>query len=230
MTRNASTQRAQAGPGQAETKTPFTLVCFAVKEEAVPFQKLIRSRVGVKVLTTGMGRQNTLKNIKAALEDGPAAVLTCGFAGGLKPELETGTVLFFAPAENPWQEALREAGARPGKFHCADRVAVTVAEKRMLWQTTGADAVEMESGFICEICREQHIPVVVVRVILDDASEDLPLDFNRLLDNEQRLDPVKMAVALAKAPTQLPALLRLQKQSRAAAQTLAGVLSRVIWS
>jgi adenosylhomocysteine nucleosidase len=228
VTTKHSTDRAQAGKEPAEAQPPFTLVCFAVREEAGPFQKIVRGRAGVKVLITGMGRQNTLKNIKAALEERPTAVLTCGFAGGLNPELEAGTVVFFAPGENPWKAALLEVGARRAKFHCAERVAVTVAEKQRLWQTTGADAVEMESGCICEACREQHIPVVVLRVILDAAADDLPLDFNLLLTKEQRLDPAKMAMALAKAPTRLPALLRLQKQSRLAAEALAASLARLI--
>jgi adenosylhomocysteine nucleosidase len=211
---------------EAENRSS-TLVCFAVREEAGPFQKRVHGRSGVKVLVTGIGHQNTLKSLHAALAERPAAVLTCGFAGGLNPQLQTGTVVFYAPGENPWQTALLEAGARLAKFHCADRVVVTVADKQRLWQTTGADAVEMESGCICEICREQKIPVAVVRVILDPADEDLPLDFNLLLTKEQRLDAAKMAVALARAPTRLPALLRLQKQSRAAAEALGAVLARL---
>jgi hypothetical protein len=67
-----------------------------------------------------------------------------------------------------------------------------------------------------------------VRVILDTAEEDLPLDFNQLMNARQQMDYGKLALALARSPGKLGALLRLQKQSRAAAEALAAVLARLL--
>lgn len=204
---------------------PLTLVCFAVKEEAGGFLRFARSHSQVKILLTGIGPRNAEQALRAAFtRQKPNAVLSCGFAGGLRSELASGTVVFSADKEAGWEAALLAAGARPARFHCAERVATTAEQKRALWQATGADAVEMESQVICALCREQNIPSAIVRVILDAANEDLPLDFNTLLDADQQLDKAKLARALLRSPGKARALLQLQRQSKAAAAKLGQVL------
>ena len=203
----------------------MTLVCFAVKAEARPFQQLARSRLQVETLLTGIGPRNADRAIRAALNGRkPTAVLSCGFAGGLRPELAGGTIVFAADKATGWEPALLAAGAYPARFHGAERVATTAQQKRALWQATGADAVEMESQAIQEVCREEGIPSAIVRVILDTTDEDLPLDFNQLLTADQQLDNSRLALALLKSPGKVSALLRLRQQSHTAAEKLAQVL------
>jgi len=206
----------------------FELITFAVAEEARPFQNLVGPRSDMRILLTGIGQRNAERAIRGALaQELPKLVLTCGFAGGLNPELATGTVVFCSD-DSSLSTALQAAGARPVKFHCAEKVVATAGEKRALWQSTGADAVEMESGVIRRICREHNIPGATVRVISDAADEDLPFDFNRLMDAGQNLSYGKLALALLKSPGKIGPLIKLQKQTLAAAEKLAGVLARII--
>lgn len=207
----------------------MTLVCFAVKEEANAFQALARQRPEIQVLLTGIGPRNAGKAIRAALADHkPDLVISSGFAGGLRPGLAPGTIVFAAEAEIRLEPVLLAGGALPVRFHCAEKIATTVGQKRALRQQTGADAVEMESEILLSFCREQKIAFATIRVILDPAEEDLPLDFNALLNVEQKMDAGKLAWALAKAPTKVAALLRLQKQSKTAAAKLARVLGEIL--
>ena len=212
-------------------QAPFTLVCFAVKEEAKPFNQLVGSQPQVKTLLTGIGPRNAERAIRDALaREKPERVMTCGFAGGLRPDLAAGTVVFSADKETGWEPALLAAGARLARFHGVERVATTAEEKQALWQATGADAVDMESQVICRVCREQNIPSAIVRVILDTADTNLPLDFNQFLTADQQLDIPRFTRTVLMSPGKVPALLRLQQQGKAAAeklgQVLAGLLSK----
>jgi hypothetical protein len=245
------------------------LLCFALKEEAAPFRKVAAGKSEISVLITGIGRKNAEKSVREFLGGGasvpasrlqdtstgqarlvsslapPELVLTCGFAGGLNPDLKLGEVVFELTdrrgefhepqtekkirdsQSSSLREKLLAAGAKPAKILCADRIATTVAEKKKLRAETGADAVEMESAAIHAVCRERGIPCAMVRVISDTANEDLPLDFNQLFKPDMSLDYGKLAWAIAKSPGKIGALLKLQKQTRFAAEQLAEVLSKI---
>jgi adenosylhomocysteine nucleosidase len=212
-------------------ETPRPLICFAVKEEAAVFRKT-PAAARVDILLTGMGKANAAQAIRAALAvNRPSLVITSGCAGGLNPQLVTGDVVFGSGVRGQRSEVrsqLLASGAREGVFHFADRVATTAEEKWSLWHKTQADAVEMESQIICEICRAQNIPCVTVRAILDQAGEDLALDFNALMTPDMKLDGGKLALTILKSPGKIPALLRLQKQTKFVAQKLADVLAAVV--
>ena len=221
--------RSPKAEGSPKGEVRKVLVCFALKEEARPFQQWAGGRDDIRIILVGMGKRNAERAIRAALaQEQPTLVLTCGSAGGLRPELTIGTVVFEADTETGLEPALLAAGAKRARFHCSDRMAATAAEKRALRQSTGADAVEMESQIIRAVCREQKIPSATVRVILDTAQEDLPLDFNQLLTREQEMCYAKLALALVKSPGKVGSLLRLQKQTQAAAGKLAQVLAALL--
>ena len=204
------------------------IVCFAVKEEAAPFRKIAAGKSGVSILITGVGQRNTKRAIRDALKNETTdLVLSCGFAGGLNPELKTGAIVFSA-GDSGLASALEKLGARLVRFHCAEKIATTISEKEKLRRETGADAVEMESQVIETVCREQNIPCATVRVILDTAGEGLPLNFNSIMNARQEIDFGKLALTLVKSPGKIPSLIRLQKQSKVAATKLAQVLAKVI--
>ncbi len=201
------------------------LVCFAVKEELAFFTP----PGNVRTLLTGMGKHNAATQLRAALAERRAScVLTCGFVGALNPTFRIGDVLYDADSESELGERLERAGARRAQFHFVTRVLITGDEKRHVFQETKADAVEMESKIIREICAGQGIPSATVRVISDTAHEDLPLDFNRLMTPEQKIDFFKLALAIAKAPQTIPKLMRFQKQTQEAARSLATVLNKFL--
>jgi len=203
------------------------LVCFAVKEEAAPFARYVKTIPEVRLLVTGMGARNTEHALRPALEDRPTLVLTCGFAGGLNPALASGQVVFSLDPTTTLEPVLLSAGAQPARFHFADHIATSAREKADLRRTTSADAVEMESQVVRNLCQERNIASGTIRVILDAVGEDLPLDFNRLLTADYKIHAGKLAVTLLRSPGKIGALIRFQKQTQAAAAKLAEALARV---
>lgn len=205
----------------------FTLVCFAVKEEA----RFFTPPPNARVLITGMGRRNAFSKLDAYLAKAmPAGVLTCGFAGGLNPTLELGAILYDMDEGAPWEHFLLASKAKLARFECANRVACTADEKHKLWQVTGMDAVEMESDTVRQVCLRKNIPSATIRVISDTAHQNLPLDFNRLLTPDHRIDFAKLAARLIFSPRKVADLLRFQSQTVTAAQSLGTFLQSLLGS
>jgi len=208
-------------------KLQSVLVCFALKEEAGPFRRATAGRNDISILLTGVGRANAERRVREFLAtSAPSRVFTCGFAGGLNPQLPLGVVVFFTE-DTGLEEMLTSAGAKPARIFCASKIATTADEKDELRRTTGADAVEMESESIQTVCGEKGIPCATVRVISDTATEDLPLDFNKLAKTDLSPDYGKLAGAVLKNPSKIAALMRLKKNCGFAAQRLADVLTKV---
>ena len=138
------------------------------------------------------------------------------------------TVVYEQDFDAGFGPELEDLGAVPAKFYCHRRVAITASEKTALWRETGADAVEMESSVIRTICREFRIPSATIRVISDDARQDLPLDFNALMTSEDRINNLKLLGAVLGRPGRIPRLIEFQQQTVGAARKLGVVLEELL--
>jgi len=128
-------------------------------------------------------------------------IVSTGFCGALDPALHVGDIV---------REVLT-----------LDRVAVTAAEKRALRERTGAGAVDMESAAIARKAAEWGVNFRVVRAVSDTAADDLPLDFNSYRGAEGRFSRTRIALAaLARPFAAVPALLRLDRNCRVAAESI----------
>lgn len=204
------------------------LVIFAVPEEAGPFRRL--RLPGIRVLVTGMGQGAARQAVEAEFARGAEydLVLTCGFCGALAPELRRGTVLLSDDSDAEMLSIGKTEGIGAGRFHCAEAVATTGEMKAMLRKETSADVVEMESGVVAEICRRRGTRVATVRVVSDEADEDLPLDFNKLITRRGGIHFGRLAFEVARRPRMISELMRLQKRTREAAGELAKTLERLL--
>jgi len=200
-----------------------------VENESGPFRSLARNNSHIHILVTGMGKENAQKQILSTLRNHkPDYVITSGFAGGLDPGLAPETIVFSATPDFPLSDRIRIAGASSVKFLTVSRVICTVSEKRALWEKTGIQATDMESEAIHEICEKFHIPCATVRIISDTANEDLPLDFNRVMDRQCRISIARLAFALTRKPQNLPKLLRFHRRIQSVSNKLAHFLMTIL--
>jgi adenosylhomocysteine nucleosidase len=158
---------------------------------------------------------------EALRERKPAdGLVSVGFCGALDPALEIGDIIV---SGTDVQSALPFVR---GEILSADRVAVTVAEKRTLREQTGAVAVEMESAAVAAKAREWGVPFRCIKVVSDTAREDMPLDFNRYRDAAGRFSRGRIALAALGRPFRaIPALLELDRNCRRAAEKLGEFLA-----
>lgn len=227
------------------------LLCFAVNEEFRPFHDLWKQQggslepfewpgprgfpgrawydAGLVVIVTGMGPRNAEEaGRQAVLRWKPAWLVTSGFAGGLGPDWPRESLIYEADAYFPEVDRFSKAGFRPGRLTCQPKIAWNRESKSRLATAEGADAVEMESGALRRMAAAHGVPSLTARVISDDWQEDLPLDFGSLMDEQQRLHPGRLAMALAKNPTKIPELAAFGKRAQASARRLANALVTAI--
>jgi len=206
------------------------------------FAEIGGAEVGV-VLTGAGSRQAALAVSKVSWGE-PDTMQFCissGLAGALKPDYRVGQVLAArtivaesapAGASGRMMEssaALVSFAAECGailvdRFYSAERAIATAHEKRHLAESSGCDAVEMESFQVLFKARTDGIPAVAIRSISDAVDEDMPLDMNEVFTERGEVSIPRVLGQVALRPQSLPGLVRLGRNSKQAAESLAKFL------
>jgi len=192
---------------------------------------------GTLLVVSGMGAAAAASGARQLVDAGARALLSWGVAGGLDPALPAGAL--FLPGEvisadgvvyqtaREWREALATAVASchpvtGGRLLTSRRPLGSAADKSIAFSETGAAAVDMESAAVAEVARAQGLPFLAVRAIVDTANDPLPkAAIAAASSGSVKLS--RLLAALARAPADLPALIRLMWRYRAASRSLAAV-------
>jgi hypothetical protein len=86
----------------------------------------------------------------------------------------------------------------------------------------------MESFQVLLKARTDGIPAVAIRSISDSVDEDLPLDMNEVFTESGEVSVPRVLGQVAMRPQSLPALIRLGRKSKQAAESLAEFLDHYI--
>lgn len=230
------------------------LVTFAVEAEFAPWRKLRNlterkvdkftihetqvGRATVQFIVTGMGKQNARKGAELALSSPQTICIASGFAGSLNASYKVGDVVAASAVQelgksktlqcsrNLSMAALENQAIRAKLFLTSDSVIATAEEKKKL--SPFADAVDMESFATISVAKEKNVSAVAIRVISDTLDQDMPIDIDTTIDENGRVKIGGVVKHLATHPLQLPALIRLGRQSKTAAEALAHYLEAFI--
>ncbi|HLF59015.1 MAG TPA: hypothetical protein VI732_05235 [Alphaproteobacteria bacterium] len=190
------------------------------------------------VFCSGGSAARAREGARQLVEDGVAGLVSFGIAGGLDPALKPGTVVLArsVAAENgtrfdgshEWRERLQaEAWGRchfvAGVIAGRDRPVLRAEEKRALFESTGAAAVDMESHAVAAVAREAGIPFLAVRAIADPAWRSVPEWALAGVRPDGRTRPLAVLARVALRPWDWPALFALARDSEAAFESLRGV-------
>ncbi|HUK59234.1 MAG TPA: hypothetical protein VLV50_08390 [Stellaceae bacterium] len=197
--------------------------------------RILRRR-GIAVLASGADPARARALAESQLAAGAGALVSFGISGALDPALATGTILLprrvvtetgevFVADELLRNEIARGLGARGLVFDARDLlgrdgIVATASEKATLFRATGAVAVDLESHIAARAVRDRA-RFVALRAVADGAGFDLPSAAFVGLHRDGRAAPFAVLRALARAPAQLPALVRLALLTRAALSALA---------
>ncbi|MDR3534974.1 MAG: hypothetical protein P4L71_00615 [Acetobacteraceae bacterium] len=116
--------------------------------------------------------------------------------------------------------AQRLGGMTPHTILGGTAIAGTAAEKRRLWQATGAAAVDLESGAVARAAAAHGLPFAVLRAICDPAHRNLPPAALTALNSRGAIGLMRVIFSLIAHPGQFGALMALAADAAAARRTL----------
>lgn len=200
--------------------------------------ELIRLPEGTVIQLSGIGPRRAGGAAKNLLEHGATALLSWGSAGGLVPTLSSGSLVLpslvidtdqsLYSTDPTWHGRLlnRLKGCvdlHQGPLAESGTVLRSSTEKRVLFERTGAMAVDMESGAMAKVAQEAHAPFMAIRAIADPFDMAIPEASLAAVDEFGRIRFLRLLKKLAEHPFELIPMIRLGWNFRTAQSTLAKV-------
>lgn len=232
-------------------------VIFALRAEAAPFLRMMtkrrtvgdgvtEGRIGdtrLLVAVSGMGYRRAEIAAGAVLDaHGVERIIAAGFAGALRPELQSGGLLIADQVLDSLADPtfsypctarlsgipMRGIGVCIGSLATVGRVISCPQEKACLRRRYDCDAVDMESAAVASVAHFHEIPFGAVRAIVDRADESIPPVLTGIMREDGSIRLLAALSAMARHPQILPNALRISRQSAIAARNLAAYLRTAV--
>jgi adenosylhomocysteine nucleosidase len=174
---------------------------------------------GAVVVAAGMGAARVAVAVEAALACGPVTtLLSVGVAGACDPALRVGDVLRAGVVVDA------RTGERFGNSP-SNQVLVTtadiasVAEKRRLFASYGASAVDMEAATVARLAEAHGLAFAAIKAISDEAAFELQ-ELGRFATADGQFREAAFAAHVAVRPAMWSKVIQLARNSKLAIAAL----------
>ena len=208
--------------------------------------RFTHGNVKVLLVKSGMGLENAASAANVLIKTlKPALIVNFGFCGGVKPGPQVGDIIvahrillnrdtLFSPQSGIVEEdakllsrsladSLADRGftVYGGAFiTCADiKSKAEMARSIPSWANN--PVLEMETAAVALTAARGGVPFIALRVVTDDAGEELDFTIGELTDERMNIRIGKVLMAVARKPRIIPQMLRLSKNSGRAGENLA---------
>jgi len=230
-------------PGSVGFVTALASEARALTRRSLRVRTALPLEQGGVLWLSGMGQQAARDGALALIDAGATALVSFGVAGGLAPGLRSGTL--FCPScvldershdyqpDASWRAALiRSLGTtslpivHEGTLLSLPAPLLSVAEKGAMRERHQALAVDMESAAIAAVAGEYRIPFIVLRAIVDERTDNVPLELQTSIDAWGRPRAGRLILSVLRHPgllAHLPGLAARMNKATGALRTAAKV-------
>ena len=223
---------------------------FRLVERSGPYRFYRARRGPAAALVVGaVGKRGATEATRHLVENyGPSLVVSAGFAGAVRPDLNTGDVFVcdrVLSMEGPpasWSVEIAnerllsagpsaaENGARPMGCVSVSQFVQNAPMKAWLGKALRVGVIDLESYWVTDVAASHNVPHAVVRVVLDPMDHAMPnflADYMRPGAGSAVVEAVRYAL---RRPHRVGGLLRLSTQVKRARRSLADCLDSQPWN
>jgi len=229
---------------------------FALPQESGAFVDLLSGVVSTKgkgfiarvgglagrkivVVEAGAGRLAAARGAQALIGGHrPAWVISAGFAGGLRAGVERNDIVLADEIDDISGRRLSidlraqhdpRARVHVGRLVTVDNLVRLTSEKQALGEKHNALAVDMESWAVGEVCRQDKVRFLAIRVISDAIDHELPAELDHLVTQRSTAGRLGAAAGiLMRRPSSIKDMWSLKEQAMASSERLAKYLAQII--
>lgn len=203
----------------------------------LPLGEVINLGNNAAICLCGMGENAARNAATKLLAEGATALISFGVAGALDSKLRPGDLVLpesvyneqLLPVSLPWRDQVQNSLPSHiqiigGKLATGKKVLTSLVEKNEFAKTTGAIAVDLESGAIAEVAKNSDIPFLAIRAISDPIEFSPPLALLNAVNSDGSANLGRILFLLLQRSVTLSTLLRLAREVRIARSTLSAVV------
>jgi len=196
----------------------------------------------IRIVETGTGAEKAQKAASECIaRNRPEWIISAGFAAALHESLARGDIVMADEVLSATGKSYRVGlhidpkvakatrFLHIGRLVSADHVLATTHDRQKLGRETSGIACDMESAAIAEVCQQERIRFLAVRVITDCMEDQLPAEVEQFVRQKSLAGKLGVATgAVFKRPASIKELWHKRDEAHQASQRLASFLRGVI--